>query len=86
MRMHIKTLLHDYVAIKVDKPVEVTASGLHIAKQIKTYPQTGTVTEVAIGVSGIQRGDRVQYKVYASVDLDEDTAIIPASGIIAILS
>lgn len=76
-------LLHDYIAIEPDKPSEATESGILLVKQINTYPPTGTVRHVAAGISDLKSGDRVVYKVYASVDIEDDLAVIPYDGIIA---
>lgn len=76
-------LLHDFVAIEPDKPEEKTDSGLLLAKQIKTYPPYGTVRHVAKGIPDLKPGDRVIYKVYASVDVKDNLAVIPYDGIIA---
>lgn len=82
----IKQLLHDYIAVEVDKVEEKTSSGLYIKEQINTYPPHGTVMSVAPGVKIVKVGDRINYKVYASVDIDDGVAVIPESGIIAILN
>lgn len=78
-------LLHDYVAITPDKPEEKTKSGLYLKEQVTTYPPTGTIEAVADNITIIKPGQRVIYKVYASVDIDENTAVIPISGVIGIL-
>jgi co-chaperonin GroES (HSP10) len=80
-------LLHDYVAIEVDHPPEKTEGGLYLHRQIKTYPPTGTVRHVAANISDIKVGDRVVYKVYASIDIDveDGLAIVPYDGVIATL-
>lgn len=78
-------MLHDYVAIEPDKPEEKTASGLLLAEQIKTYPPFGTVKHVGKNITEIKPGDRVIYKVYASVDIKDNLAVIPISGVIAVL-
>lgn len=78
-------MFHDYVAIEPDKPEERTASGLHLAQQIKTYPPTGTVRFKAPGVDQVAVGDRVVYKVYASVDVSDDLAVVPFSAVIGVL-
>lgn len=78
-------LLHDYLAIEPDKPDEKTESGLYLQKQINTYPPYGTVKHVAKNITDIKVGDRVVYKVYASVDLSKDLAIVPYEGVIALL-
>jgi len=83
--MEIKTLLHDYIAVKVDPVEEKTASGLYLHEQIKTYPPQGVVTHIAMGVVGVKVGDRVQFKVYASVDIAKDLVVVPQSGLIAVL-
>lgn len=74
------------MAIEPDKPKEKTESGLLLAEQIKTYPPTGTVRHVAKGISEIKPGDRVVYKVYASVDIEDNLAVIPFSGVVAKLT
>lgn len=78
-------LLHDYIAIENDKHESTTKSGLHLASAIKTYPPTGTVKHVAATVKDIKVGDRVLYKVHASVDIEGDLQVVPYSGVIAIL-
>jgi co-chaperonin GroES (HSP10) len=78
-------LLHDYVAVEPDKPEEKTSSGLLLQEQVKTYPPTGTVRHVASNISDIKAGDRIVYKVYASVDINDGLAIVPLSGVIALL-
>jgi co-chaperonin GroES (HSP10) len=80
-------LLHDYVAIKPDKIEEKTKSGIYMAEAVKTYPPNGKVVDLGemLGGSGINIGDRVQYKVYASVDLDDETVVVPYSGIVRVL-
>lgn len=79
-------LLHDYVAVRADKPEEKTQSGILLpSSRLKTFPPYGTVTEVAKGITDVKPGDRVLYKVYASVDIDEDVAVMPISGIIAVI-
>lgn len=77
-------MLHDYVAIEPDRPPEKTAGGLLLAEQIKTYPPFGTVRHVGPGISDIKPGDRVCYKVYASVDIEDNLAVIPYDGVIAL--
>lgn len=83
--IEIIELLHDYVAIKVDEIKDRTASGILLAEQIKTYPSTGIVTHVAKDVKTIKPGNRVEFKVYASTDIDERLTVIPYSGIIAVI-
>ena len=80
-------LLHDLVAIERDKPPEKTAGGLYMPEQIKTVPPFGVIKYIAEGVTEIKVGDRVCYKVFASVDIDVDEGldIIPTSGVMAVL-
>ncbi len=78
-------LLNGYVAIEPDKPEEKTASGLLLAEQIKTYPPFGTVRHVASNISEIKPGQRVVYKVYSSVDIDDNLCVLPIDGVIGIL-
>lgn len=79
-------LLHDYVAIEPEKPAEKTKGGILLAEQIKTYPPFGKVLAVATNITEIKPGDRVIYKVYASIDVDENTVVIPISGVIGTLN
>jgi len=78
-------LLHDNITIIPDRPEEKTSSGILLSEQIKTYPPTGVVKEVAPNITEVKPGDKVWYKVYSSVDLDDNTAVVPISAIIAIL-
>ena len=78
-------VLNGYVVVEPDKPEEKTSSGILLAEKIKSYPPYGTVKHVAPEIIDIKPGDRVVYKVYASVDIEGDLAVVPYSGIIAIL-
>lgn len=78
-------MFHDYIAIEPDKPEERTPSGLHLSQQIKTYPPTGIVRYVADSITQVKPGDRVVYKVYASVDVKDDLAVVPWSAIVGLL-
>ena len=79
-------MLNGYVAVKPDPPEEKSKSGLFLAEQVKTYPPYGTILAIPEGFTGAKVGDRVQYKVYASVDLDDETAVVPSEGIVAIIN
>lgn len=81
----IMKLLHDYVAIKPDKPEEKTESGLYLQEEVKTYPPFGTIEAVSSSITNLKKGDRVLYKVYASVDINKDLAVVPYECVIAIL-
>ena len=79
-------LLHDYVAIEPDKPEEKTASGFLLAEQVKTYPPTGIVRHVADGITEVKVGQKVIYKVYGSVDIQDNLAVLPLDGVIGIIN
>lgn len=82
MKMH-----HDYVAIKRDALEEKTESGIILVQQIKSAPPYGTVKYVADSVTEINPGDRVIYKVYASVEVDLEGGldVLPVSGVLLTL-
>lgn len=84
--MKIEKMLNGHVAVKPDKPEDKSKSGLYIAEQVKTYPPYATVVAVPEGYSDCKVGDRVQYKVYASVDLNDNLAVVPSSGIVMVVA
>ncbi len=77
-------MLHDYIAVTPFKPKEKTESGLLLQTAIKTYPPMGIIKDLPKGISDLKVGDKVLYKVYASVDIDENTAIIPYPSVVAV--
>lgn len=77
-------VFYPYIVVEPEKPPEKTASGIHLAEQIKTYPPYAKVIQVPEEVDEISPGDRVIYKVYTAVDIDDDLAVVPLEAIIGI--
>lgn len=78
-------MLHNYIAVTPFKPPEKTANGLLLSQQIKTYPPIGVIKFLPKGISDLKVGNKVLYKVYASVDIDEDTVIVPYTSVVAVM-
>lgn len=74
--MKLDKILWDIVAIKVDPVENKTASGLLLAEEWKTLPQTGTVIGVGPEVTEIKAGDRIAFNRYASIIFDKETRLV----------
>lgn len=79
-------LLHGLVQIKPELPPEKTESGiLLVSNSLKELPPIGEVVGVAKEITDIKVGDRVVYSVYAGVELDEETVLVPYKSVMAVL-
>lgn len=78
--------LHTNIVIKPDALAETTASGIYITSNaLKELPPLGTVLSVAKGITDIQVGDRVVYAVYAGVELDDESVLVPYENVLGVL-
>lgn len=65
-------LFNQYIKVKVDPVADKSESGILTNVDQVKIPQTGTVLEVAPGVTDLEKGDRVHFLRYASIDGIED--------------
>lgn len=64
----MRTILHDYVLIKVDEYDRKTEDGLYRAEQWQSLPPTGVVIAVGPQVTLVKPNDRVHFLRYAAID------------------
>lgn len=74
------------VLIEADRPKEKTSSGIYIAEDWKTLPQTGTVKALGPEVKNQDLLNKhVVFERYASIKLEGDDRLCQESHILAIL-
>lgn len=77
--------LDDKILIKVDKPEEISKSGIYLGESAKQYPPYGTVLAIGDSVENVKVGDRVMFERYASIILDNDERLCQEKHIYGIL-
>lgn len=79
-------LLHDNILIQPERPPEKTDSGILLTSNaLKELPPFGRVMGVPASITDIKVDDRVVYAVYAGVEVDEDTVLVPYEAVLGVV-
>ena len=80
--------LKDRVVAKIEKPAEVTASGLLLPSDSKEKPSFTVVEAVGPDVKSVKKGSKIIYKEYSTTSVkieDEGYIIVDEKDILATL-
>ena len=64
--------LKDRVVAKIEKPAEVTASGLLLPSDSKEKPSFAVVEAVGPDVKSVKKGSKIIYKEYSTTEVEID--------------